>query len=276
MQIQGLVDEYRKKTDEELLRLARDREQLTPEAASALADELARRKIAAERFKALSREEERQGRKEAFRSKRQRTRTAGRWWLRIQLFAAYAIGFLVYHLLPFKIPKEWEDAAVVTFLCTVAIGFMFHEFWKRLSFWVSLAIAALAQLWVIKVLNPTAHWHYKNASILTGFAVGQPLCLFGLGYSWVWWFKTERHQPGKRTGRAVTALVYSTLLPLLLIGLFPRCFVPRSYALIGLPFAALGLLLAQGKLRRPLAAYVLVCCLMFVVAIPTPLPRGGA
>jgi hypothetical protein len=79
------------------------------------------------------------------------------------------IGFLVYHFLPFKIPKEWEDAAVVTFLCTVAIGFIFHEFWKRFSFWVSLAIAALAQLWVIKVLNPTAHWHYHNASILTGF-----------------------------------------------------------------------------------------------------------
>jgi len=61
---------------------------------------------------------------------------------------------------------------VVTFLCTVAIGFMFQEYWKRLAYWVSLAIAALAQLWVIKVLNPKAHWHYKSASILTGFAVG--------------------------------------------------------------------------------------------------------
>ncbi|SPE22867.1 membrane hypothetical protein [Acidobacteriia bacterium SbA2] len=172
MPIQELVDEYRKKTDEELLRLARDREQLTPEAISALTDELTRRKLAAERFKAFSKEEERQGRKEAFRSKRQRARAAGRWWSRIQLVAAYAIGFLVYHLIPFKIPSAWEDAAVVTFLCTVAIGFMFQEFWKRLSFWVSLAIAALAQLWVIKTLNPRANWHYKNASILTGFAVG--------------------------------------------------------------------------------------------------------
>ncbi len=172
MQIQEPADEYRKKTDDDLLRLASYREQLTPEAASALTDELARRKIAAERFKAFSKQEERQGRKEAFRSKRQRTRTVGRWRWGIQLFAAYAIGFLVYHLLPFKIPKEWEDAAVVTFLCTVAIGFMFQEFWNRLSFWVSLAVAALAQLWVIKVLNPYAHWHYKKASIVTGFAVG--------------------------------------------------------------------------------------------------------
>ena len=172
MQIQELAGEYRKKTDEDLLRLARDRKQLTAEANSALTDELARRKIASERFKAFSKEEERQERKEAFRSKRRRAHVAGRWWWKIQLVAAYAIGFLIYLLLPFKIPRDWEDAAVVTFLCTVAIGFTFQEFWKRLSFWVSLAIAALAQLWVIKVLNPRARWHYHNASILTGFAVG--------------------------------------------------------------------------------------------------------
>jgi hypothetical protein len=172
VQIQKLADEYRKKTDEDLLRLARDRKQLTAEANSALTDELAHRKIAAERFNAFSKEEERQGRKEAFRSKRRRAHVAGRWWWKIQLVAAYAIGFLIYLLLPFKIPRDWEDAAVVTFLCTVAIGFTFQEFWKRLSFWVSLAIAALAQLWVIKVLNPRARWHYHNASILTGFAVG--------------------------------------------------------------------------------------------------------
>jgi hypothetical protein len=172
VQIHNIVDEYRKKTDEDLLRLAQDRELLTPEANSALTDELARRKIGAERFKAFSKEEERHWRKETFRSKRKRTRVAGRWWSRIQLVAAYAFGFLIYHLLPFRIPRDWEEAAVVTFLCTVTIGFMFQEFWKRLSFWVSLAIAALAQLRVIKVLNLRAQWHYKNASILVGFAVG--------------------------------------------------------------------------------------------------------
>jgi hypothetical protein len=172
VQIQELVDEYRKKTDQELLRLARDREQLTPEAVSALTDELARRKITAERLRAFSKEEERQGRKEAFRAKQRRARAADRWWFRIQLVAAYAIGLLVYLLLPFKIPNGWEDAALVTFLCTVAIGLIFREFWKRLSFWVALAAAAVAQLWVIKALNPGAHWHYKNASFVTGFGVG--------------------------------------------------------------------------------------------------------
>ncbi len=170
--MQGLIDEYRNKTDDELLRLARERAQLTPEAASVLTDELARRRIGPERLKVFCNEEERQVRKEAFRSKRRRTRAAERWWERIQLFAAYAVGLLVYHVLPFKIPEEWEDAAIVCFLCTVAIAFMFREFWKRLSFWGALAMAAVAQLWVIQALNPEAHWHYKNASIVTGFAVG--------------------------------------------------------------------------------------------------------
>jgi len=176
VQIQQLVDEYRKKTDEELLALARDREQLTPQAVSALTDELSRRKITADRMKAFGKEEERQSRKAAFRSKRQRARVADRWWsesqLVIQLIAAYAIGLLVYHFLQYKIPQEWEDAAFVTFLCTVAIGFTFGEFWNRLSFWVSLAGAAAAQVWAIKALNPKAHWHYKDASLVTGLAIG--------------------------------------------------------------------------------------------------------
>jgi len=172
VQIQELVAEYRKKTDEEILRLALDREQLTPEGESALTDELARRKITVERVKAFRKEEDRQRRKETSRSQRRRARAVDRWSLRIQVLAAYAIGLLLYVLLPFKIPKEWGDAALVTFLCTVGIGFTFHEFWKRLSFWVSLAIAAVAQLSVIKALNPGAHWHYEGASIVTGFAVG--------------------------------------------------------------------------------------------------------
>jgi len=172
LQIQELIDEYRKKTDEELLLLARDREQLTPEAISALTDELAIRNIDAKRVEAFSKEQKREGRKATFGSKRLLAGAADRWWLRIQMVAVYAIAGLVYHLLPFKVPDAWEDAAVVTFLCTVAIGFTFREFWKRLSFWVALATAAVAQLWAIKLLNPGAHWRYKNAPFVTGFAVG--------------------------------------------------------------------------------------------------------
>jgi hypothetical protein len=98
------------------------------------------------------------------------------------------------------------------------------------------------------------------------------LCVFCLGYSWVWWIKTGRHQTGKRTGRAVTALVYNTMLPFLLMGFLPLCFVPPSYALIGLPFSTIGFVLAllgQGKLRHLLAICAFVWFLIFAASIPT-------
>jgi len=64
VEIQGLAEEYEGKTDEELLRLALDPDQLTPEANVALNGELARRRINnAERLNA-SREEEEQRKEE--------------------------------------------------------------------------------------------------------------------------------------------------------------------------------------------------------------------
>ena len=45
MEIQGFAEEYQSKTDDELLRLVLDSEQLTPEAGAALNDELGRRRI---------------------------------------------------------------------------------------------------------------------------------------------------------------------------------------------------------------------------------------
>ena len=45
MEIQDLIKEYETKTDDELLRLALDSEQLTPEATTALNNELAKRRI---------------------------------------------------------------------------------------------------------------------------------------------------------------------------------------------------------------------------------------
>jgi hypothetical protein len=105
------------------------------------------------------------------------------------------------------------------------------------------------------------------------------LGLFALGYSWVYWYKIGHLQQGKRTGRAVTALMYNTLLPGLLLALVsPRYYVPYvDQALSGLPFATLGLVLAlltQGKLRRLLAMCVLVWYLMFAALIPALTPPG--
>lgn len=58
MEIQPLADEYRGKTDDELLRLALDAEHLTPEANVALNAEIARRRINSAEGLTLFRKEE--------------------------------------------------------------------------------------------------------------------------------------------------------------------------------------------------------------------------
>ncbi len=66
VEVHEFAEEYRSKTDEELLRLALEPEQLTPEANAVLNDELARRRINnAERLKAFRDEEEQQKEVEA-------------------------------------------------------------------------------------------------------------------------------------------------------------------------------------------------------------------
>jgi len=56
----------------------------------------------------------------------------------------------------------------------------------------------------------------------------------------VLWFRSGRHEPKGRTGWTLSALVYRSFLPVLLMGLLPRCFVARSYALNRLDFPQLG------------------------------------
>jgi hypothetical protein len=59
VEIQDLAGQYQSRTDEELLRLALDAEQLTPEANAVLNDELARRRInSVERLSAFREQEE--------------------------------------------------------------------------------------------------------------------------------------------------------------------------------------------------------------------------
>ena len=68
MEIQNFAEEYQNKTDEELLRLALDPEQLTSEANAALNDELARRRINnTQQLKAFS-EQEKQRKEEQSRN----------------------------------------------------------------------------------------------------------------------------------------------------------------------------------------------------------------
>lgn len=80
MEIQNLAEEYRSKTDEELLRLAADQQQLTPEANAVLNDEFARRRINDSELKAFRDEEEQQ--------KQEQNRNPGKLFV----LHAYGIG----------------------------------------------------------------------------------------------------------------------------------------------------------------------------------------
>jgi hypothetical protein len=100
---------------------------------------------------------------------------------------------------------------------------------------------------------------------------------FCIGYVWRWWVKVGRHEPERRKGRTVIALVYGTLLPVLLLGVasvkfqvgildLEPCDRFRGFAGLGLIVVAAGLVLAlwlPGKVRaviivNALAMYLLV------------------
>jgi hypothetical protein len=63
-------------------------------------------------------------------------------------------------------------------------------------------------------------------------------------YSWIWWHRTGRHNPARRSMWGRLALIYSTVLSVLLVGLRPMRNIPLSYANSGIPFAAIGVLAA--------------------------------
>jgi len=78
-------------------------------------------------------------------------------------------------------------------------------------------------------------------------------------YSWTWWHRKGRHNRAQCSMWGKLALIYSTVLPALLMGLRPMCNVPLSYANSGIRFAAIGVLAAlliRGRGRTLLAANV--------------------
>jgi len=106
------------------------------------------------------------------------------------------------------------------------------------------------------------------------------LCIVCLPFVWFWWFRIGRRQGDRRTGRIFAALIYSTLLPLPLLAFgLPMCKVPWSYVLTGLPFVAVGLLLAlrvPERIRWFFIAYALASYVWFAAMLPiSPTPCRG-
>jgi hypothetical protein len=90
-------------------------------------------------------------------------------------------------------------------------------------------------------------------------------------YSWIWWHRTGRQVASQRRILGRLALVYSMALPVLLMGLLPMCNVPLSYAMSGIPFAAVGVvaaLLVRGQSRVLLIANAAGWYALWVLALP--------
>ena len=80
------------------------------------------------------------------------------------LLGAWVIALIVYgFLLPdkYKVPRQWEDAAIMTAMMASFIVVSCRFLWNRLSFWLSLAGTAALQVWIIKVVQPTP-WFLRD------------------------------------------------------------------------------------------------------------------
>ena len=108
------------------------------------------------------------------------------------------------------------------------------------------------------------------------------LGLAALVYGWVWWFRVGRRQAQVRKGKAITTLICSTLLPIVIAPLYPYCSLPESkvagfsFALI--PFIAIAMMLAfwlPKPIRWLFVAYPLLWFGWWVASLPiAPRPCG--
>jgi hypothetical protein len=173
MNIQELGEQYREKTDEELLRLALGREQLTPEASLALTGELARRGIASEARLEVARKDEQERKAENERS----LGTLGVFHLfgvgRIRLGNADPVynpetGLERFRTTVFIVLFCFPLIPTGTYLVERKRGYFPDDLtvleklrldWEQiLKIWVVAAGSILAFIWLIKIVSSDAVW----------------------------------------------------------------------------------------------------------------------
>lgn len=172
MNMQELDSEYRDKTDSELLRLAMNREQLTPEANVALSGELARRRIdsGAHLDAARQEEQDRQAENERsigtlgffplFGAGRMRFGRAGRLYdaeSNLEQFKTTVFIVLFYFpLIPtgtYLVERNRDSPDDLIVLEKLPLD------WEQiLAVWVVAAGSILAFIWLVKLLSSDAIW----------------------------------------------------------------------------------------------------------------------
>lgn len=182
-------NEYSKRSDDELLLLACDRASLTTEAAEALDSELHHRNLTEPDRVKYQRFVKRNEHRNAMRrhGKIYGTRTDRSSWVELFMaFTAMALISVVYLVLPirFRMRGDWEEAAVAVMFASVFIAVFFAGlWWRRVSFWMSLAISSAIHLiavhaWIQRVGKISGS--VGRLAILLGFA------LFFAIYGLVW------------------------------------------------------------------------------------------
>jgi len=179
--------EYSRRTDDELLRLALERDALTDEAAEALEVELQRRnltesdRIEYQKFAKLQ---------ERLERRNQHRRNSGTFVDRESLLnkavaAAFGAGiFFTYRAIPahYQLSPGWEQAAANVLAAATVIVYMMGQ-WRKVLFWRMLTVSSTIQLLVLRIFaERLSKFEYgpSAVSILIG------LIIFFVVYAIVW------------------------------------------------------------------------------------------
>jgi len=150
----NLFAEYSERSDDELLQLASDRSSLTNEAASALDDELHRRKLTESDRAKHQQFVRHKGRREAMSRRLKMIGTRSDRSSLVDLFwtlLAMALISFTYVALPnrYHMKPDWQEAAVHVIFASVFIAVFGRSWWRTLGFWMSWVLSSAIHMFVV-------------------------------------------------------------------------------------------------------------------------------
>jgi hypothetical protein len=152
--LNDFTTEYSKRSDDELLLLASDRDSLTTEAGAALDAELRRRNLTesdqVKHQQFVKRNEQREARtrrRKIFGTRSDRSSWVDVFWALL----AIALISLTYLALPsrYQMRPDWQEAAVHVMFASVFIAVVGSSWWRKIGFWISLLVSSAIHLFVV-------------------------------------------------------------------------------------------------------------------------------
>jgi hypothetical protein len=181
--------EYSHRRDDELLRLASERDALTGEAAAALDVELRRRNftdsdvIEYQKFARL------QERLEQRNQRRKASGTLADPQSLLNKLVALAFGggiYFAYRAIPnpYRLSPGWEQAATNVLVAATVIVYMMGD-WRKVSFWRMLTISSTIQLLVLRIFaERLPKFDYGPSTI--GIVIGIIIFFLLYAVNWIW------------------------------------------------------------------------------------------